>query len=207
MMRGKRSEDERTVLRDGTPRSRKCTLDRHPSSQKAYEAPEVVPASVRIDHSPLHGLGQLYSAELVSTSLAPAAAPARTATASSAKSSTRDEASSRDEVSILSGLDDATGVIEALEKAYIRFVRSAWVQKQPEDYRIENRQKLEERERQGESPTPLMQPAEAVALVRRGDRSAGVTSHGWLSPGNVRTRKTRDPARRAERPRLTEAIG
>ena len=77
-----------------------------------------------------------------------------------------------------------TGVIEALARAYIRLLRCEWLLAQPDDYIIENRQQLEERERNGESP--LLKPAEAVALVRRADRSAGVLSHGWLSPGNVR---------------------
>ena len=77
-----------------------------------------------------------------------------------------------------------TGVLEALEHGYIRLLRSAWLLAQPESYIIQSRQQLEERESKGESP--LLTPTEAVDLVSRADRSAGVLSHGWFSPGNVR---------------------
>ena len=88
---------------------------------------------------------------------------------------------------ILSELDELTGVIEALEQEYIRLVRSEWLLAQPAGYRIERRQRLEEREENGESP--LLSGQEAAALVRRADRSAGVLSHGWLSPGDVLPRE------------------
>ena len=108
----------------------------------------------------------------------------------------------REEMKILSGLDMSGGVLDALEKACIRLVRSSWILSQPEGYRIERRQKLEERERQGEFPTPLLQPAEAVALVCRADRSAGVVSHGWLSPGDVRRREGKPRTQPGGAPRV-----
>ena len=43
-------------------------------------------------------------------------------------------------------------------------------------------QQLEALERTGDSP--LLSPEEAVALVRRGDRSVGALSYGWLSAGD-----------------------
>ena len=80
-----------------------------------------------------------------------------------------------------------TGVIKALEHGYIRLLRTVWLVEQPDSYLIENRQQLEERERQG-GMSPLLSPTEAVALVRRADRSVGVLSHGWLSPHHVRSK-------------------
>ena len=82
----------------------------------------------------------------------------------------------------LSALDHH--LIEALQRGDIRLVRSKWLLSQPASFRIAWRQKLEEWERDGASPSPLLSPQEAVALVRRGDRSAGVLSYGWTSPGN-----------------------
>ena len=86
------------------------------------------------------------------------------------------------EIAALTELDDS--VIEALEHEHIRLVRIAWLMAQPDDYRIERRQDLEAREVKGESPSPLLSGVEAVTLVRRGKRSGGVLSHGWLSPGD-----------------------
>ena len=45
-------------------------------------------------------------------------------------------------------------------------------------------QQLEELERSGASPSPLLSPEEAAALILQGDRSVGAVTHGWLSPGN-----------------------
>ena len=66
--------------------------------------------------------------------------------------------------------------------------RSAWLLAQPKSYIIQSRQQLEELESKGESP--LLTPKEAINLMSRADRSAGVLSHGWLSPGNVRAQRT-----------------
>ena len=66
-------------------------------------------------------------------------------------------------------LDDR--LIARLQAEDIRLLRPTWLLDQPETYRIEYRQQLEARERAGESP--LLSADEAVALVRRGDRSVG----------------------------------
>ena len=33
-------------------------------------------------------------------------------------------------------------------------------------------------------PTPLLSPKDAADLIRRGNRSAGALTYGWLSPGD-----------------------
>ena len=71
----------------------------------------------------------------------------------------------------------------ALARGDIRLVRAAWLLSQPAHYRIQYRQQLEELERQGVQPTPLLSPAEAVALVRMCRRGAGALTYGWLSAG------------------------
>ena len=59
----------------------------------------------------------------------------------------------------------------------IRLVRSAWVLAQdPESFRMPHRQALEAMEKSGVSPSPLLSPQEAEALLRRGDRGVGVLS-------------------------------
>ena len=80
---------------------------------------------------------------------------------------------------VLTKLDDR--LIESVQRGDIRFVRAAWVL-QPAVKQIRNRQELEELERGGASPSPLMSTNEAVAMIRRGDRSAGALTYGWLSP-------------------------
>jgi len=55
---------------------------------------------------------------------------------------------------------------------------------QPVNFKMPNRQALEEIERSGVSPSPLLSPQEAAALVKRGDRSIGALTYGWLSPGD-----------------------
>lgn len=82
--------------------------------------------------------------------------------------------------SMLSKLDEVSGLVEALEQGYLRLLRVAWLLKQPKGYLLENRQKLEERERAGDDP--LLTLAEAAALIRKASRAIGVVSHGWLSP-------------------------
>lgn len=76
----------------------------------------------------------------------------------------------------LTSLDDR--LVDVLSKGHIRLVRSAWLLAQPEDYRIEKRQDLELLEQSGVSPSPLLTFEEAVALIRKGNRSAGVLSYG-----------------------------
>ena len=65
-------------------------------------------------------------------------------------------------------------VVEVLQAGHIRLVRSSWVLQQPDDYRIERRQELE----RYKDASPLLSPDEAVALIRKGTRSAGVLSYG-----------------------------
>ena len=45
-------------------------------------------------------------------------------------------------------------MLEALQAGHIRLLRVAWLRAQPEGYRLERRQKLEEREQNGETPLP-----------------------------------------------------
>ena len=78
------------------------------------------------------------------------------------------------EVRILSSLDDR--LIAALLAGFIRLVRSEWLIQQPDEYCIERRQELEERERNGETPTPLLSPEEGAALVRSAARCVGAVS-------------------------------
>ena len=84
------------------------------------------------------------------------------------------------EIQVLSRLDNA--LVEVLLKGDIRLLSTAWLLAQPGGYLIERRQDLEKREERGESP--LLSRQEAFDLVRRGDRSVGAFTYGWLSPGN-----------------------
>ena len=76
----------------------------------------------------------------------------------------------------LTVLDDQ--LVAALKRSDVRLMRRAWLLAQPEGYRMQRRQALEELERGGASPSPLLSPDEAVQLIRRGDRSVGVLSYG-----------------------------
>ena len=82
----------------------------------------------------------------------------------------------------LTALDDP--LVEVLGRGDIRLVRTAWALAQPADYVMPRRQELESLERSGASPSPLLSPEEAVAVIRRGTRSAGVLSHPWFAPDN-----------------------
>lgn len=82
----------------------------------------------------------------------------------------------------LTSLDDR--LIEALELADIRFVRAAWLLSRPSGYRMVRRQDLEALEASGASPSPLLSPQEAAALVRKGTRSAGALTYGWPLASN-----------------------
>ena len=73
-------------------------------------------------------------------------------------------------------------ILEALDHGYIRLLRTSWLVQQPDDYCIERRQVLEERERKGESP--LLSASEAVTLIKAGQREVGVLSYRWLCPGS-----------------------
>ena len=80
----------------------------------------------------------------------------------------------------LSALDER--LIQTLLAGHIRLLRVAWLLAQPVGYRIQRRQELEALEESG-AEQPLLRPEEAAALVRRGDRSAGALTYGWLCPG------------------------
>ena len=83
---------------------------------------------------------------------------------------------------VLAALDEH--LIEVLATGAIRLLRVEWVQQQPDDFKMPRRQELEALEQSGASPSPLLTPQEAVALIRRGDRCVGVLTYGWLSPGD-----------------------
>jgi hypothetical protein len=75
-------------------------------------------------------------------------------------------------------------VIQVLLCKAIRLLCVKWLLMQEDNFKMPNRQALEEIERSGASPSPLMNPREAAALVERGDRSIGTLTYGWLSPGD-----------------------
>ena len=89
-----------------------------------------------------------------------------------------------DVLQALTSLDDR--LVAVLERGDIRLVRSEWAERQPPDFKMPMRQELEKLEEEGASPSPLLSPAEAVALIREANRSVGVTSHPWLSAGKTR---------------------
>ena len=74
----------------------------------------------------------------------------------------------------LTALDDK--LVTVLESGAIRLVSTKWMLAQPADFRMPRRQELEQLERSGASPSPLLTSVQAVALIRRGDRSVGVLS-------------------------------
>lgn len=83
-------------------------------------------------------------------------------------------------------LDD--GLITTLQCGDIRLVRTSWLvvwASAAEDGRLlPSRQELEALEAAadyGSEGTPLLQPDEAVALIRCADRRVAVLSHGWLT--------------------------
>ena len=75
----------------------------------------------------------------------------------------------------LSSLDNR--LVQALKRGDIRFLRSAWVNQQPDTYRLQWRQELEKRDCQG-AQSALMSPKEAVTLVRKRNRGAGALTYG-----------------------------
>ena len=75
-------------------------------------------------------------------------------------------------------------IIKVLLCGAIRLLCVKWLLIQPANFKMPNRQALEEIERSGVSPSPLLSPQEAVALVERGDRSIGALTYGWLMSGD-----------------------
>lgn len=93
------------------------------------------------------------------------------------------------ELLVLSSLDDQ--LASALQRKDIRLLRTDWLLQQSPGYVLQRRQNLEALELQGASPSPFLSGDEAVALLRRCDRSIGVLSHGWLMPGECDPRGVR----------------
>ena len=90
------------------------------------------------------------------------------------------------EMVVIASLDDR--LVRALESGDIRLLRPAWVLLQPEGARLKRRQELELIEG---SVSPLLTPSEASALVKQCNRSVGVLTYGWLSPGDSDPRGAR----------------
>ena len=74
----------------------------------------------------------------------------------------------------LSALDEQ--LIAVLRSGYIRLVRTSWLLAQPDGFHMPYRQVLEALEASGVTPSPLLSPDEAVALIEKGDRSACILS-------------------------------
>ena len=74
----------------------------------------------------------------------------------------------------LTAFDDR--LVEVLAAAVIHLVRSAWLLAQPAGFQMPYWQELEALERSGTSPSPLVSPADAVALVRQGNRGVGTVT-------------------------------
>ena len=86
-------------------------------------------------------------------------------------------------VVILSTLDDR--LVAVLEAGDIRLLRVKWLESQPDDYRMQRRQELEEHQEEIEKRggmTPLLGCKEAADLVRNGKREVGALSYGWILP-------------------------
>ena len=81
----------------------------------------------------------------------------------------------------LTAFDDR--LVEALKESIVRLIYIPWLLAQPAGFKMLYRQQLEQLERSGASLSPLVDPEEAVALVRRGDRSVGAVTQylQWLS--------------------------
>jgi hypothetical protein len=90
------------------------------------------------------------------------------------------------DMEVMASLDDR--LVQALESGDIRLLRPAWVLLQPEGARLKRRQELEQLEG---SVTPLLTTQEASALIKQANRSVGVLSYGWLSPGDCDPRGAR----------------
>ena len=75
-------------------------------------------------------------------------------------------------------------VIDVLLRGAIRLLCVKWLLMQPDNFKMLNRQALELLELSGASPSPLLSCEEAAALVRRGDRSIGTLTYGWLMSGD-----------------------
>ena len=77
-------------------------------------------------------------------------------------------------------LDDR--LVDALEREDIRLLHVEWLLAQPEGYKMQRRQDLEEIERADRGLSPFLKGAESVVLIRNGKREAAGLSYGWLLP-------------------------
>ena len=100
--------------------------------------------------------------------------PAESAEVEAAPAACDLEEERRKEVLVaLSRLD--VRLCETLRQGDIRLLRSAWLDQQPDTYRLQFRQELEK------LPDALLPPKDAVALVRRRNRGAGALTYGARS--------------------------
>ena len=86
-----------------------------------------------------------------------------------------EDAASHEVLQALSRLDDR--LVEVLRSGALRLLRSAWLNQQPDTYRLQWRQELEKLDGQGAS-SALLSPEEAVALVQACNRGVGALTHG-----------------------------
>ena len=77
---------------------------------------------------------------------------------------------------------DEERLVGVLQDEDLRLLRVEWLHAQPDGYKLPQRQKLEELERADLGLSPLLTGAEAVALIRSGNREVGALSYGWLLP-------------------------
>ena len=93
-----------------------------------------------------------------------------------------EDAASHEVLQALSRLDDR--LVEVLRSGALRLLRSAWLNQQPDTYRLQWRQELEKLDEQGAS-SALLSPEEAVALVQACNRGVGALTHG--APSSMRS--------------------
>ena len=82
------------------------------------------------------------------------------------------DASRTEAMAALLSLDEQ--LVGALQQRHLRLLRAAWLREQPAGYILQHRLELEQLE--GVTLAPLLSADEAVAALRRGDRSVGVLS-------------------------------
>ena len=158
-------------VRGGMGAGASALTDESPDAdiKAAYEGASVQERSVF-----LVDVGEQYKRKLVNLGLdVPEAAPSGLTPGTPLPSKLRQALTELDKI-----------VIDVLLRGAIRLLCVKWLLMQPANFKMPNRQALEEIERSGDLPSPLLSPQEAAALVERGDRSIGALTYGWLSPGD-----------------------
>ena len=158
-------------VRGGMGAGASALTDESPDAdiKAAYEGASVHERSVF-----LGDVGEQYKRKLVNLGLdVPEAAPSGLTPGTPLPSKLRQALTELDKI-----------VIDVLLRGAIRLLCVKWLLMQPDNFKLPNRQKLEEIERSGVLPSPLLSCKEAAALVERGDRSIGALTYGWLSPGD-----------------------